>query len=183
MRTGVAEFESLLAFLGPPLPEARAPTSRSAVAKFPRTSFPLNQPIRARFPQCEDRMTIASEMRIISRRRLTVPSWSAVYVDGFAARTAVWQSSPAAKNRLILLGTGGGPRPRRNSFPSSQVVLVNNAAYVVDCGNGVAIQLARAGVPLTCPSEYFHHTSAFGPQRRLWQSSPFGMGGRPANSR
>ena len=50
--------------------------------------------------------------------------------------------------RLILLGTGGGPRPRKNSFPSSQVILVNNQAYVVDCGNGVAIQLARADVPL-----------------------------------
>ncbi len=64
---------------------------------------------------------------------------------------AVAQSSPvtnATKTRLILLGTGGGPRPRKNSFSSSQVIVVNNAAYVIDCGNGVAIQLARAGVPL-----------------------------------
>ena len=53
-----------------------------------------------------------------------------------------------ATTRLILLGTGGGPRPRKNSFASSQVIVVNNVAYVVDCGNGVAIQLARAGVPL-----------------------------------
>jgi ribonuclease BN (tRNA processing enzyme) len=28
------------------------------------------------------------------------------------------------------------------------VILINNSAYIVDCGNGVAIQLARAGVPL-----------------------------------
>jgi len=62
-------------------------------------------------------------------------------------RTAA-QAAPSAKMRLILLGTGGGPRPRKNSFPSSQVILVNNQAYVVDCGNGVAIQLARADVPL-----------------------------------
>lgn len=52
------------------------------------------------------------------------------------------------RTRLILLGTGGGPRPRKNSFASSQVIIVNNVAYVVDCGNGVAIQLARVGVPL-----------------------------------
>src|SRR5678815_3845933 len=52
------------------------------------------------------------------------------------------------RTRLILLGTGGGPRPRKNSFASAQVIIVNNVAYVVDCGNGVAIQLARAGVPL-----------------------------------
>lgn len=62
-------------------------------------------------------------------------------------RTAT-QAAPVTKMRLILLGTGGGPRPRKNSFPSSQVILVNNQAYVVDCGDGVAIQLARADVPL-----------------------------------
>src|SRR5687768_7657712 len=58
------------------------------------------------------------------------------------------QPQPSVTTRLILLGTGGGPRPRKNSFASSQVILVNNVAYVVDCGNGVATQLARAGVPL-----------------------------------
>ena len=53
------------------------------------------------------------------------------------------------KTRLVLLGTGGGPRPRKNSFSSSQVIIVNGSAYVVDCGDGVATQLARAGVPLS----------------------------------
>jgi ribonuclease BN (tRNA processing enzyme) len=70
-------------------------------------------------------------------------------------------ASPPAKTRLILLGTGGGPRPRRNSFPTSQVILINNAAYVVDCGNGVAIQLVKAGVPLSTLRHVFitHHHS------------------------
>ncbi|MGQ0764017.1 MAG: MBL fold metallo-hydrolase [Acidobacteriota bacterium] len=61
---------------------------------------------------------------------------------------ATAQSPPRTRTRLILLGTGGGPRPRKNSFASSQVIIVNDVAYVVDCGNGVAIQLARVGVPL-----------------------------------
>ena len=52
------------------------------------------------------------------------------------------------KTRLILLGTGGGPRPRTASSASAQVILVNDEAYVVDCGNGVARQLVFAGVPL-----------------------------------
>jgi ribonuclease BN (tRNA processing enzyme) len=52
------------------------------------------------------------------------------------------------KTRLILLGTGGGPRPRTASSASAQVVIANNAAYVIDCGNGVARQLAFANVPL-----------------------------------
>lgn len=47
-------------------------------------------------------------------------------------RTAA-QNLPATKTRLILLGTGGGPRPRKSSFASSQVIIVNNVAYVVDC--------------------------------------------------
>lgn len=54
-----------------------------------------------------------------------------------------------ARTRLILLGTGGGPRPRKNSSASAQVILANDMAYVVDCGDGVARQLAAADVPLT----------------------------------
>jgi ribonuclease BN (tRNA processing enzyme) len=54
----------------------------------------------------------------------------------------------ASRTRLILLGTGGGPRPRVNRSASAQVILVNDAAYVVDCGDGVARQLTAAGVRL-----------------------------------
>jgi ribonuclease BN (tRNA processing enzyme) len=50
--------------------------------------------------------------------------------------------------KLILLGTGGGPRPRRASSGSAQVIVSNGVAYVIDCGDGVARQLAFAGVPL-----------------------------------
>jgi len=49
----------------------------------------------------------------------------------------------------VLLGTGGGPRPRKASAASAQVIVANNQAYVIDCGDGVARQLASAGVPLT----------------------------------
>lgn len=52
------------------------------------------------------------------------------------------------RTRLILLGTGGGPRPRKASSASAQVIIINDLAYVVDCGNGVARQLAFADVPL-----------------------------------
>src|SRR5258705_6690881 len=53
------------------------------------------------------------------------------------------------RTRLILLGTGGGPRPRKESSGAAQVIVSNGAAYVIDCGDGVARQLAFAGVPLT----------------------------------
>jgi len=70
---------------------------------------------------------------------------------GFLAATAGILTAPAwqaSKTRLILLGTGGGPRPRVNRAASSQVIVVNGAAYVVDCGDGVARQLTAARIPL-----------------------------------
>lgn len=68
---------------------------------------------------------------------------------------------PTSKTRLILLGTGGGPRPRKNSSAAAQVIVVNDTAYVIDCGDGVARQLVSAGVPLTKLRHIFitHHHS------------------------
>lgn len=51
--------------------------------------------------------------------------------------------------RLILLGTGGGPRPKKASSAPAQVIVANGTPYVVDCGDGVARQLVLAGVGLT----------------------------------
>jgi ribonuclease BN (tRNA processing enzyme) len=65
------------------------------------------------------------------------------------------------KTRLVLLGTGGGPRPRIANSAPSQVIIANDSAYVVDCGNGVARQLAFAGVSLASLRHVFvtHHHS------------------------
>jgi ribonuclease BN (tRNA processing enzyme) len=51
--------------------------------------------------------------------------------------------------RLILLGTGGGPRPRKVSSAAAQVIVCGGTAYVIDCGDGVARQLVMADVPLS----------------------------------
>jgi len=71
------------------------------------------------------------------------------------------QSRPPAGTRLILLGTAGGPRPRVGRSAPAQVIVANNAAYVVDCGDGVARQLVLAGVPLPTLRSVFitHHHS------------------------
>jgi ribonuclease BN (tRNA processing enzyme) len=67
----------------------------------------------------------------------------------------------SSKTKLILLGTGGGPRPRKASSASAQVIVANDTVYVIDCGNGVARQLAFAGVPLPKLRHVFitHHHS------------------------
>lgn len=63
--------------------------------------------------------------------------------------------------RLILLGTAGGPRPKKPASAPAQVIVANGIAYVVDCGNGVARQLALAGVRLASVRHVFvtHHHS------------------------
>jgi ribonuclease BN (tRNA processing enzyme) len=63
--------------------------------------------------------------------------------------------------RLILLGTGGGPRPKRRGSAPAQVIVFNGAAFVVDCGNGVARQMTLAGVPPETLAHVFitHHHS------------------------
>lgn len=83
------------------------------------------------------------------------------FLSGLAALTAVGWSRPTERTRLILLGTGGGPRPRPERSAPSQAIVVGDAAYVVDCGDGVARQLVRAGVPLTSLRHVFltHHHS------------------------
>ena len=83
----------------------------------------------------------------------------ALCLSGVLRRSAMAQST--RKTRLILLGTAGGPRPRKTRVPSSQVVLVNDAAYVFDCGIGVTTQLARADVRISSLRHVFitHHHS------------------------
>jgi ribonuclease BN (tRNA processing enzyme) len=68
---------------------------------------------------------------------------------------------PAGRTRLILLGTGGGPRPKRESNASSQVVIAGDRLYVIDCGDGVARQLVLAGASLDALRHVFvtHHHS------------------------
>jgi ribonuclease BN (tRNA processing enzyme) len=67
----------------------------------------------------------------------------------------------SARTRLILLGTGGGPRPKTNRMSAAQAIVVNGVLYVIDCGDGVARQLTIAGVPLPSLRHIFitHHHS------------------------
>jgi ribonuclease BN (tRNA processing enzyme) len=82
---------------------------------------------------------------------------------GFAgAGLTPWRAAGQnSRTRLILLGTGGGPRPRKTTSASAQVILSNGTAYVIDCGDGVARQLVNAGVPLPNLRHIFltHHHS------------------------
>lgn len=47
---------------------------------------------------------------------------------------------------VVLLGTGGGPRPSPFRHPSSQAIVLGERLLVVDCGNGVVQQMVAAGL-------------------------------------
>src|SRR6201986_2643763 len=95
---------------------------------------------------------------------------------GAAAVLALPARAQTAKSRLILLGTGGGPTPKPNRSAPAQVIVVNGAAYVIDCGNGVARQLVMAGVHLSSlrgifiTHQHSDHNADYG--NLLWRSWP-----------
>jgi ribonuclease BN (tRNA processing enzyme) len=93
----------------------------------------------------------------VARRLLLKAAAAAVAAACFPALA----DSASGKTRLILLGTGGGPRPRVGSLSSAQVIIATGALYVVDCGDGVARQLVAAGVSLDALRHVFitHHHS------------------------
>lgn len=78
--------------------------------------------------------------RRVVLRTLLGASAAAAFPRRLAAR--------AGTTRLILLGTAGGPTPKKSGAAPAQVILVNDVPYVIDCGNGVARQLVLAGVHL-----------------------------------
>lgn len=65
------------------------------------------------------------------------------------------------RTRLVFLGTAGGPRPKTVASAPAQVLVINGTPYVVDCGDGVARQLALAGIALPTLRHVFitHHHS------------------------
>lgn len=83
-------------------------------------------------------------------------------VDGtLDARQANTANIPPPQSRLILLGTAGGPTPKVSRAAPAQAIVIGDRTYVIDCGNGVARQLALAHVPLTSIRHVFitHHHS------------------------
>ncbi|MEO5721294.1 MAG: MBL fold metallo-hydrolase [Chthoniobacterales bacterium] len=55
--------------------------------------------------------------------------------------------SPAERgSRLVLLGTAGGPALKKARAQPANALVVNGSVYIIDTGNGVAHQMALAGV-------------------------------------
>jgi ribonuclease BN (tRNA processing enzyme) len=84
-------------------------------------------------------------MRGISRRAFLVGA-GAVGIGWPKLSTA---QAATQKTRLILLGTGGGPRLTKGGrSKSGTLIVVKGVPYVVDCGEGITQQLVEAGMQL-----------------------------------
>lgn len=68
--------------------------------------------------------------------------WRAVLAERRAPRRT------DAADRLILLGTAGGSNPKATRAGYANAIVVGDAAYLVDCGEGAHRQLWRAGLTL-----------------------------------
>ena len=75
-----------------------------------------------------------------------VGSWSPGGIVGEQPSIGEGRSSRGSRTKVILLGTAGGPSPKKSRAAPAAVVSVDQVPYLVDCGNGVGRQLVLAGV-------------------------------------
>ena len=76
-------------------------------------------------------------------------SLAAITLGGTRALAAAMPPSTSPrKSRLILLGTAGGPTPKVDRSAPANAIVVGDDIYVIDCGNGVARQMVKAGLDL-----------------------------------
>src|SRR5712692_8139682 len=92
-------------------------------------------------------------------RRKFLSGTAALAAAALAPLRAARAQGASKKTRLVLLGTGGGPRVIPNGrAKSANLIVANGVPYVVDCGSGVSQQFVRAGVPLnTLRYEFITH--------------------------
>lgn len=101
----------------------------------------------------------------LTRRRFVQAGGAAAAAMSLAGSRAVGQPGArtrgSAVSRLILLGTAGGPTPKPNRAAPAQAIVVGDACYVIDCGNGVARQMVLAKLALGSIRGVFltHHHS------------------------
>lgn len=75
-------------------------------------------------------------------------------IAGLAALPLI-AAAGAAGTRVVLLGTKGGPTPGPDRAAPATLIAIDGKAWLVDCGNGVANQLAKAKQPLPSLARIF----------------------------
>jgi ribonuclease BN (tRNA processing enzyme) len=96
-------------------------------------------------------------MSAVTRRELLLGTMAACIAPMAPRRASAEQSA----TRLILLGTGGGPTPKKTVSAPATLIIANDVPYLIDCGDGVARQWVLADVSLLKLRHIFitHHHS------------------------
>ncbi len=81
---------------------------------------------------------------MLSRRQIL--ALAALAAPGRLTAQTGAQSTPP--DRLVLLGTGGGPTPKALRAAPATALLIGGRLHLADAGNGAARQAALAGLPL-----------------------------------
>lgn len=63
-----------------------------------------------------------------------------------AAMATTGSGAHTRHSELILLGTAGGPTPKVDRSAPANAIVIGDDIYVIDCGNGVARQMVKAGL-------------------------------------
>lgn len=89
---------------------------------------------------------------------LTPPNGSRVALAAQPAPTqsgAVVQSASADNLKVVLLGSGMGPRVNLQQFGASTLVEAGSVRLLFDCGRGATLRLTQVGVPIGSISRLF----------------------------
>lgn len=107
----------------------------------------------------------------ISRRRFLALGATGLAGAAGLAGVGAWSrgAAQATRSRLVLLGTAGGPTPKAKSAAPAQAIVIGDRIYLVDCGEGVARQLALAHLPIRqlrsvfITHQHSDHNAGYGP--------------------
>jgi ribonuclease BN (tRNA processing enzyme) len=80
--------------------------------------------------------------------RHVVPTTAAFVPILVAMQTLAAQSPPSAATRIVTLGTRSGPFPTAARAQSANAVIVGQAIYLIDAGDGAVRRLAKAGLAI-----------------------------------
>jgi ribonuclease BN (tRNA processing enzyme) len=112
--------------------------------------------------------------------RRTFVGGAAAVATSAAARPAAAQSPNLGPNRLVLLGTKGGPSLPLGygQSPSANLIVYDNVPYVIDTGYGVSFKLVAAKFPMPSLRYLFitHHHSDHNAEFGLLLNNAWAMG-------
>ena len=86
-----------------------------------------------------------SRRRLLQGAGIALAALATGHAPAFAA---LGSKRPTPKSKLVLLGTAGGPTPKRDRSAPANAIVIGDDIYVIDCGDGVARQMVLAGLDL-----------------------------------